>query len=436
MVEPKVGADALHKISETLDEAHHFWRECQTRYHDPETFRYSLNALIQTLRNVTFRLQAHKTAIVGFDEWYAPWQLALRADPVMTWINDARIKVVKKGGLSSSSFARVRLVSSYLKAYERTLRLPADLPMGALIAAAVRGVPEDRLGFSLLEIERHWEVKDLPGEVLGRLAEAMGKYHAMLDDLARRLNGQASLGSPVELMKSAALPRCTATWAPTIIRINPLTGAEYEQRTVTSEVNEHIVAKSAKRYGAENLAIRPLSDRTQRDPIEYARSLVPVARRIVEKDGGHIPMLFLHHPVDGWSPPRVLLAEDQLDKYLLWRRVGQEVAAGEYDGLVAIAEVWLAEAPDDVATPYLQLEEQPGRKEALVVYGVAKDGRIEMTASMIRRRFGRVRLAEPTVMVPGTIGFLQPVFRAWGWPAVEGPLVGPPRRGEARDQAE
>jgi len=343
----------------------------------------------------------------------------------MNWVHEARNKVVKKGGLASSSFARVRLVSSYFRADERTFEFPPDIATGALIATAVRGVPQEKLGFSLLEIERHWEAADLQGEILGRLAEAIGKCSVLLEDLARRLNGHPSLGKPDDLIKNATRPECADGWEPETVRLNPLDGSEYQVQSVVSPLNEDTVSASAKRYGLEKLALRPPYG-ARDDPIEFATVILPIARRLMEKDGHHLPMVFLHHPTDGWSPPRIVDAQDKLDKYLLWREIGKEVEVNGYDGLVAIAEVWMAQLPDEIVTPYLDLSKQPGRQEALVVYGASEDGRISVMSSMIWRRLGKVRLSEPRALDYSTVGFMQPVFRAWAWPAIDGPLVGPP----------
>lgn len=100
-------------VTEAVREADHFWHECVATYNDPERFRMNLNALIQAIRNVTFRIQAGKNSVVDFDTWYSPWQEFLRRQPLMRWLNDARIAVVKQAGLETHSTAQVTLISSY-----------------------------------------------------------------------------------------------------------------------------------------------------------------------------------------------------------------------------------------------------------------------------------------------------------------------------------
>jgi hypothetical protein len=43
-------------------------------YQEPESFRANLNATIEALRNVTFKLQNEKSAFAEFDVWYKPQQ--------------------------------------------------------------------------------------------------------------------------------------------------------------------------------------------------------------------------------------------------------------------------------------------------------------------------------------------------------------------------
>lgn len=94
------------------------------------------------------------------------------------------------------------------------------------------------------------------------------------------------------------------------LRINPLTGEYYERQDLYVPTDPGIREQAAKRYGLAKGDI-PSSD----DPIELARSLFPVAAKMLQRDGYHSPIVFLHHPDHGWHK-RVVITEDKLDKFL------------------------------------------------------------------------------------------------------------------------
>ena len=58
-----------------LDQAHTLWHEALDAYQEPELFTTKLNALLTSLRSVTFVLQKELARTSGFDEWYEQWRL-------------------------------------------------------------------------------------------------------------------------------------------------------------------------------------------------------------------------------------------------------------------------------------------------------------------------------------------------------------------------
>ncbi|MBN1461352.1 MAG: hypothetical protein JXA57_17630 [Armatimonadetes bacterium] len=101
--EPRKGV--LDVLLASIRQLDYFWVEAHNSYHDPQAFTAVVDAAIQQARNITFRLQAHKDAIPGFDEWYAPWVEYLKAHPILEWTKTARNIIVKERGLSPESEA-------------------------------------------------------------------------------------------------------------------------------------------------------------------------------------------------------------------------------------------------------------------------------------------------------------------------------------------
>lgn len=159
-------------------------------YHSPTLFLAHLNAAIQALRNITFRLQAEKHQIPGFEVWYASEQAALRADSLMRRFHDARTAVVKQLGVESKSTFR----SGLFRGRQMKLAVGLNLPLmvesvtelkllqGSRFAAAI--VDSERLAIGeQLGVERMWVVEKLgEEEVLSLCVAARNK----LSELATR----------------------------------------------------------------------------------------------------------------------------------------------------------------------------------------------------------------------------------------------------------
>ncbi len=99
-------------IPSTVDkfrEAHYFLVAMSKTYHSPHAFRYSLNAFIQALRNITFMLQSEPGKPASFECWYAEKQEDMRSDAQLRQFVEARNLIVKKAMLTPSSEAQIGL---------------------------------------------------------------------------------------------------------------------------------------------------------------------------------------------------------------------------------------------------------------------------------------------------------------------------------------
>jgi hypothetical protein len=402
--------DTIPGVAEAIREAEHFWHQCVLTYNEPEDFRVNLNALVQAIRNVTFRVQAGKAAVGNFDAWYFPWREFLRQDPLMRWLNEARIAVVKQSGLETLSTAQVTLVASYLEGPGATLRgLPASLPNEELADRLAARVSRELLGNSAIEIERRWEVDSLPGiELLDVLAECLRILVGLVRDLDAHLRG-GPVPTPEEAAAGTEMPPpLIRTREARRLRINPLTGEHYTHQDLFMPSDPDIMQRAAKRYRLSRGEIS-WSD----DPIELAKNLFPLAARMLQRDGYHTPIVFLHHPEQGWHR-RIVHTEDKLDKFLAWRRYGEEVEDFGYDGVVFITEAWGAGPSVALQGPYPDFEHAPDRTELLNISASTSDGRRLILNAEFHRRFGRiVKVDPPYEGTPEGPWFLSPLERAW-----------------------
>ena len=142
---------------ESIRELRHLLNACESTCHDPAQFVVNLNGFVQAARNVTFRLQAYKGDVPKFDEWYEPWQSAMRANPIMVWLKDARNKVVKQRGLKSLSTAPVTSISSYRTPDVQSFDVPPFMTTKEIVETVSERIhsPVDRL-YGVIEVRRSW----------------------------------------------------------------------------------------------------------------------------------------------------------------------------------------------------------------------------------------------------------------------------------------
>lgn len=409
-----VANPALLAAREALEEVHHFWHGCYNNYHRPEAFRHELNALIQAARNVTFRLQSHKESVPDFAEWYKPWQDHLRHAPVLVWIRDARNQVVKEQGLHSKSRARTQLRYSHVDKIIREFDTPPSLPLPLVVTAAVSAVPKEVLGNALLEVTRKWVVDDLPDrELLQAFAEAYAVLDAMLDDLERYLATSATVPPADAVARHPRLECMANVEAALTLTINPATGEVYELEEVRTPFDLEAGEHAAARYGVT----RALDGVNVDDPFEYAHALVEISKSILQRDGHHVTLAFLHRPEGGWSHYGIQ-AEDRIDKYAIWERLTEQVKDQGYDALIVIAESWLAAAENVPDEMYPDLSRAPGRIEALTVQLETASGESRLWVTPFKKQLSlrgkRVKLEATSESTSADLlGFVTPIRRIW-----------------------
>lgn len=94
-----------------LNSLHRHWHHAADSYAVADGFCAYLNSALEASRNVTFALQKEGARLSGCDAWYESSQAALKADPVMKWLHNARTEVVHREDLVTHSRAEVRLLN-------------------------------------------------------------------------------------------------------------------------------------------------------------------------------------------------------------------------------------------------------------------------------------------------------------------------------------
>lgn len=387
-----------------LTDARAYWQDAFDSYHDPQRFLRHVEAMIQCLRNATWRLQAVKSRFPDFEDWYSPWQEKMRANPRLTWLNDARIDITKKTGLISESYAAVSVIDSYLNAPLHIIRLPVDLSTSELVRQTVDKLPPEDRQYKTLEIRRRWISPDFPSdELLSLLGECLTYLVDLIKDAEAVLVAGANHGSST----SQSLDDLSALDVdPSEILLLVTADSLTEIRHATFPVKENIPIEVLKeKYGFDYESLK-----TPLDPFEKAIFFHNQAMQVFRTDGFHAGMFLLFGGQDK-GEIMMFAPEDKRAKFLLARRLADTVKSKNYDLVILICESWFVQAPDDLSG-YVEVEQIEGRRESLGTWMESCNGERIAYACEIIRTNGQATLGElMTITAPSML--LEPTRRVW-----------------------
>jgi len=148
---------------------------------------------------------------------------------------------------------------------------------------------------------------------------------------------------------------------------------------------------------------------------QLAESVAKSARAILEKDGYHQTMAMLFSDKNGFRMVG-LQARDNAEKYLLYRKLAQDVREFEATSIVMVGEAWTARI--DKKVPYRRAVDSPDRGESLNVWGASRGGELILLTQRFTREGDRLKVGEITQenAVPY---MLEPVRQVWGLPPFE-----------------
>lgn len=416
----KANSEKLCPIPNThsrLGQVHLLWHQTLEKYDSPDGFVANLNSTIEALRNVTFMLQNEKHKIPDFDKWYGEWRDKMKADAVMTWLNEARTIVVHSSDLETRSTARATIHTNLPLACT-TIDLPPLLPFYAACEVIARTIPEpfaSNKADLVLSIERRWIAKQLPG---WELLDALGHAYGVLADIVKEAHDRIGFsfkthsynGGDCPVTTDGRLPCMVTTVESRTARIS-LGDGEFMilHREPIPPLRPENIRKVVKRYGLDKLRT---ALRVETDPFLLAESLIPIAKQMLEKDKTHVRIVFLRTP-NKWTMHQIN-ASNRQEKYASMRALANEIHRVHADAVIQIAEVWMSPGEDKDMEKYPSSSESYGRDEALAVTVAISDGKFrEYVTRFSRNIFGQIRF-QPTQIVPMTPFFLSPIFNVWG----------------------
>jgi hypothetical protein len=407
----------LAAVDRRLEDVHRHWHSAEQAYFEPTAFRVSIQTSIQTLRTVTFILQSNKHFIPDFDAWYGPWQEKLKADALMRWMVDARNRIEKQGDLEAHSFVRAEIIASY-RNNGPVIDVPAKLFEGPQLI--MKSIPKkSALGehvakFGTLRIQRRWVENSLPDyESLDAVAIAYGRIAEIVHDAHGAIGRNppttidAETGEQYAPGRAGRMPCMIGHGDARTINISLSDGKRFEISQRSVPLDEEEGRQSAEKYGLQPNEIWD----SKGDQEAVLNSLFQAARKMTEKDGGHVTMVVL---LRDNKPVRLARVEfpDQGAKYVVMRQIANDVAKLAVDGVILIGEGWRAVA--DANRPYMRAADAPDRIEMLHAVLVQRDGDpVELFADF-QRQGDQVQLDDTQTMRGGQQYMFAPIYEIWG----------------------
>ncbi|WP_188664740.1 hypothetical protein [Terasakiella brassicae] len=361
----------------------------------------------------------------GFEGWYALWQEKMKLDPIMKWSVTARNQIEKQGDLQTKSSVTAEIIASYIKDENPTQKVEARVcdTLDEIIARIPpRVLQEQVLKHGTIKIERCWVEANLPDvEVLEAIAHVHGFLSTILED-AHSAFGLSEFDQ-IELTHDGIsevihnernhidgkFPCMVATSEYRSMQISLSNGQARNFGTVKKHVSREDMEIAKKRYYGD----RPIEDNEKPswNVEDMAENLFNMARTVFIKDGYHSNVALLIHPTKGILPMQ-LETEVRADKYLIMKKVADEVERHGSDIVVLINEAWTA--PFDPENPYQYPAERADKKEMLLLVAAGKDGtNVNMSAEIIRN--GNVATLATTQKHcnEGVTNILQPIIDLW-----------------------
>lgn len=393
-----------------LEQAHRLWHQAMDVYGEPEAFLTNFNAVIEALRNVTFVLQGEKERLSGFETWYSTWQQSLKSDPIMQWLNGARVTVVHKSDLEITSTARVRVHNNVVRIVD-DLSVPPMAPTALICEMLAEQMPDTFRASAdslVIAVERAWRVAEL-GEVelLDGLGRAYAHLRRLVDD-AHRHGGRACPAGAQTANEQGALPCMVATAGLRTVRLSLADGAPILTKKVRINKSFAGLAAVTERYGPLPIP----EDGRQRSMEEQAAVLMQVAKQMLARDGFHLR--FFHLYADGRLVSLVQGdTETRATKYALLREIAEEVLRYNADAVLDIAEAW--QAPFDELRHGGEAQHAPSRREVLVITVARKSGAcLQLVTPFTRDNHGAIHFEQTVSSSVPFPPYLTPVAEAWG----------------------
>lgn len=389
-------------------DAHVRWHAAADAYMDPETFRFNLNSLLESLRSVTFLLQSQKQELPDFDSWYGTWRDGTKDDPIMRWGLEARNRIVHQSDLEIHSKALVRLSFDWLNEIESLLEVPPHYTTHQTISALLANAPHPVGG--VISIERRWIDVGLPTRELLDATRHSYTRIAEVIQLAHTVSGIETCGlttrKPDCVDSQLKLPlQCMYQIEDNrrlVVDLSTMTNYTEEMEILRAGDMPKEVTDS--KYGQMTVS---------GDAIERVPQVTEMAKRMmsVDKELSTVGWLLRgDRTVNIYAMPM----PDRRSKLIQMNRLADLVEQSNADGVIFISESWLYPAEVGTERSPETPSESRNRGECIWISAVTRDGRSAETITVFTRGKDGEIIFEPSIPIEGgQNNALQPIVRRW-----------------------
>jgi hypothetical protein len=181
----------IEQVRPALDrfrESHFYLHEMERYYHYADQFRWSLNSFLRSLKEVPQLLQMSLQSEQGFSVWYRPHREALRSDPLISALSDARDFVVHRGALVPKSRAYLGVTEGRGLKIGVTFGVDPFEDSDLAMKRYVESIPKLGDGLEILRpdeeslpcIERDWRLLEFDEELVELAVTAWRKVGALV----------------------------------------------------------------------------------------------------------------------------------------------------------------------------------------------------------------------------------------------------------------
>lgn len=393
-------------------DCHEQWHALAASYMEPESFRMSLNNLIQSLRNVTWLLQKQKAQLKNFDTWYNAWRASTSDDAVMRWVVTSRNRIVKEADLDLHSGAYARLSFDWLHEISSSWTLPARYTSRDILIRLLSTHPY--LTEGILTIERRWIDKRLPDdELLDALRYAYASV-AQVVIAAHNANGVGSCDIPGRARECITAdirmrPECMHDGDKSRrLHVNLRTRTEFTEDVAYLPADPELSDRAVARYG---------DARIHGDAVAHVPQLVPTVQNMLAADKS---LATVAHLLKGDRTVDLvaLVFPDHDSKRLTMQVLAERARRYGADGVVIVSEIWWIDYDhdkDDLDDPnFVRPSDRPDRREAFQILGVTRDGRqADVLVPFSRSDEGEILFSEPIYDIGGKSNLIEPIKRMW-----------------------
>ena len=327
-----------------LKEVSKHWHQSLEDYNNIDDFIASINALIQAIRNITFIIQSNQASIPNFDIWYSKERELMKSDVVLRWLVEARNTIVKQKDLDFKSIAEITIKDWNEKVLSK-FEVSALLSNDDIIELVMKNISNPVFIISaslmrepLLIIKRTWIVNDLQEYEILKATAYWFNYLKLL--VIRTLEQSwfdiSKIDLSIEFDNSILEEFIPIEKTSILIDLNQWWQLIFNHIKIPNEEMKEIALEATELYWD----FPEILSWTNKNIFEIAKRFLTIAKRIIEVDWNHAPMVYYF--LLNWElEEKVLLSDNKTQQYAQMELIASDIIRLWISWLIFIQESWM-----------------------------------------------------------------------------------------------